>query len=371
MNENTLVGHEVHSHSDLRVDEPAYDNETMQLRAVRLDEQGQVLPTDASPEIEAQIREYYAEVRRQLLEGLHSNLEGLNMERITSYLNSRGLETNSIVLILDDEDYALYEKRHAALIKTPPSDKYGSFTPGADIVAIHRNLKDEEKFGPGITEYRVVHEFTHASARNTSFSYIVTENVGDEPDITILPERSGQISGSANAPGKMVGSYLEEGFSDNVAQDYVHEVLELPGGFGENSPRYITTDEGVLEIPSSVQHDGDGNKENVASLGLGLLFRADSTLFDSFVKGRTDPEGLVEVEDKIKAIGIACNDPRLYDDLQACTPNMTTFCDATMKLVWLLDSDAAIEWQSMGGHDGGQDDEGLEEEGAIRGGETG
>ncbi len=292
-------------------------------------------------------------------ETLTSKEDGLDMARAREFIELLGLSPDAQIFILDDDDYAIYEERFAALLNTAMSEREGSYAPSANIVAVHRDRALEERFGPAITEYRLIHELAHASAKGQSYLYTANDEAGK--DIEIMPGRVGYLTVVAGNREEFSGSYLEEGFADMIAWQYVVEA-GITAGFGDNTePLVLSTMDGVVEVSVDMQIDGDATKAAVATTGLRLLFKEDPTLLESFIAARNDPKAAKEVAVKITNIGQKIGYPTLYRDIWKCGIGLDDFIDTTRKIVLAIDPALAAQWDERdfaSENDGDEDEEG-------------
>ncbi len=299
----------------------------------------------AAPHEEAvsAVREQLGELRTELVEGLESREEGLHIERARDFLRSMGLRADAEILVLDDNDFEEFSARWEQSFGGF-HDAEGAYTPGANVIAVHRNQELEEQFGPDIIEYMLVHELAHASPEQEVYSYTVS---GNQEDITVRAGlgRTGQTFTSPSDPDTIRGGYIEEAFADVIAQLYARNVLHREHGFAlSDEPGIVQTPGGPIELPADYLLGEHAGKQAVASLGLHFLLEQNPTLMDSLVKARREPRGLQEVATKIGQLGRKAGQPDLYRQMTMTNYDAASFTAMTRTIVDLLSPATAAQW---------------------------
>lgn len=338
------VEHDTHRHSHATYDLQRYD-------PANPDQPGQ-----AHEAAEALIREHLAQIKAEAMEGLETNNEGIEIQRAHDFLEPLGLKVDADILLLDPEQFTEFYDRIQKSMGFTQHEGHGGYVPLLNVVVVKRDAALEERHGPEVTEYFLMHEMAHASTHIEVARYS-TDEEGDGTDAQVTIARSGQVVTTPEAPNEPIGLYLEEGFADTIAQNYLHTELNKPNGFADDdTPTY--RDE--VEIPASYIIDGRVGPQAVAAVGVGVLIERDPTILDSLVKARNDPEGLQEVEEKIRAIGQDIERDELYDYLSKARTEWE-FADKTRTMTEMVAPDRVAEWDerrdAIDAQENGYDDE--------------
>lgn len=308
------------------------------------------LPTTPTPEVNEALAEQFKEVRGQLLEGLESNTEGLNIERARNFVKRFGLRADTEVWVLDEKNYEEFTTRRNQF-GIPGGEDHGCYLPAVDMIVVKRDAEYEADLGSEFIEYAIVHELAHASADEEVVAYSVSGS-GEDIHVAADVSRAGQVVLGTNEAGapEYRGSYLEEGFADMVAKLYARNELDLPHGFGtDDNPDPVPVDIGddkPIELPSELLNGEAAGRETVAVLGLMYLVDKDPSLMISLVKARRSAEGLREVANKISVIGQEAGRPQLYSEIQNAGGTPEGFVRVTRMIVEVTQPDIAAAWDT-------------------------
>ncbi len=159
--------------------------------------------------------EKWGRIRREVLE-LPQNIEGLNVERISGFMSSLGMESKPLVF-LDRETIpslaAIYEKYNYD-ISVDDFGMEGFYEPHSNLVIVFRDKVREKLNGFIATEGIAVHELFHGS---THYRGIVNEE-GDNFRARV---------GHAVNGGEGFGDFFEEGGADYYRHQYLHQYMAI------------------------------------------------------------------------------------------------------------------------------------------------
>lgn len=265
----------------------------------------------------------WAELRAKILETIPNRTEGLDTERVNSFMSSLGLSANEYRVLYDEDIPRLRE-----LLQPSGMDGLASFTglksgvflQHINLAFIKRQSEVEQVNGLVYTEGMIIHELAHQSGYMPL--HVKTERGFNTPRVGFGTLRT--------------GAFLEEGFADLLRGKYLTQAT-MPDNvkqqilakfrLAEDTPldkevRLTKEIKGeyfrfFYRVP--IRHlflSSSGETQTVASGiaagGLELLCQKDPGLFDALLAARGgDIERLREIPKRINAIS-----PGLYPVLQ-------------------------------------------------------
>lgn len=264
------------------------------------------------------------EVRKKLLKKFPiEEVEGLNLNRVESFMTDLGLEIKPYIII-DREDLRRvkrtmkpYDFLGGILYKR--KNNIGIYNTPLGISIILRDPEDEELNGSIFTEGMIVHELGHSSSQHQDL-------VQTKPN-SFQTSRVGFYF-----PGKRGSSgFIEEGFADMIRARYVaknatrSEVQHLVAAVAARGFRQVRIEDTIplgleggplFPIPLKYFYVGKDalsstTGSSFAGYAIELLCKKIPTLEKSMVLGRTSVEGLREIARLINGVS-----PGLYQRLQ-------------------------------------------------------
>jgi hypothetical protein len=313
----------------------------LRLTYVRRTEAGDMQPEQADPERIQQAQEALNGIRSELLEGLESDVSGLDIERARSFLESRELSVTATTLVLGEDDFSRLSERARRLIPGI-GDPEGFYLPGVEIVAVRRSKQKEEQYGIAFIEYCLVHEWAHASAGEGAEFQMYTDDTEDGGSLVLYPLRFGQVTSTLGNGIQAEGWYAEEGFADEIAFEYCRDVLDQPDGFSTSDDAIIMENEGrpVVLDPKYMIGESAG-KQGLARLGIDMILFRQPDIMRAMTQARRGQAGLEEFTrlmtdlDPEGAVRVA---------MDRTTPDSASFARTTRKLAEHLVPELAEDW---------------------------
>lgn len=273
----------------------------------------------------------FSEARKQIFEKFPSNLEGLDINRVYTFLDQLELRRSPLVVINKEQRHELVEFINAtAGIKIGEEmEPHGVYEPTLDIAFVFRDEEKEKDNGTEFTESIIAHELAHSSSIHTDMSAVMDYSINN---LGVTRPRVGQLMTfpSAADPKEATrsGTFLEEGFAEYIRGRYISEILGLPGGLSGLNQRTldkIKWRDYHLSIPSKyVYREGKDQVAIIASSAAGasleLLMEQDPDLLPAMIKARKNVDGLREVTTRVNGI-----EPGLYKKLRDDFNSEATF----------------------------------------------
>ncbi len=159
-------------------------------------------------------KEALAWIRHNMLEGLQSQTEGLNIKRIESFMQEEGLEVKPYFLVAEEYIDTIVERvGHTGFLYNWAGPKVqGAYLEELDVVLVKRLKQNESYAGPIFTEGILIHELAHASSLwygcIKSPQGVCTARIG------------------FHVTNKSEMSQLEEGFADSLRARYMRRYLD-------------------------------------------------------------------------------------------------------------------------------------------------
>lgn len=278
---------------------------------VHIDKEGKPLSPDESAE--AKLSADRAALIEDL-EALPEDREGLNINRVESFIRGLGLEIKPMLVLNKEhlgELQAVYVKngekslaKCIAAVKDGKIDRRGQYEALSDRVLIIRDPQLEAENGAEYTEAIIVHELAHAS--NSYFTERYTKRGLLRKKVNSRPARVGlRLASDSRDKG-----FLEEGWACLIQMKYAREVLGARGGFGDGKPLFWGED-----LPPEYYYTKNGKRWEIPyahlAYAMQLLTEREPRLFDAMKRARTDTEGLRDVAKLIEGIR-----PGLYKQLR-------------------------------------------------------
>ncbi len=273
----------------------------------------QFSPVEMPDEKETELIAFLGEAQRKLIEQFPSDEEGLNLDRVNSFMDSLGLRIAPAVQLWSERSPALFEAISEATGLEESREQSGVYYAELDTAFVFRDRELEARNGSEFTESLLVHELAHGSSQHDSLRGVVRGS-----SISAVTPRLGQSVQPIDEGRK--GVFIEEGFAEYVRGRYVTEVLGRTHGFADmpNEVSIATNprDNFQVSVPSKYLHktaDGSPNVVTASYAGAAMdsLISRDPLLLPALVRARHDVDGLKEVAARIDAI-----DPGLYKKLR-------------------------------------------------------
>lgn len=279
--------------------------------------------TPASEAVSGAVQTELLRRRAAVLE-LPSHEDGLNMERVNLYRQAMGAPQKPI-RVLSPEDYATAMN----IADNPDSDEsthgQGDFLPLLDVIIVKRDLDEEQIYGPGITESRLIHEQAHSSGR-TPLTQLEIKKSSHRSGLGVRKATKTQITSIEPARAGFMtlqgtqkrGLLLEEMYPEFERGQYVTEQLGMPNGFikPEHAQTGIAAVFNKYTFPGT-HEDGSANATiaagSVGAATLELLVSHDPELIDVIRSHRQSPDEL----DAAVGSHIDAEIPGLYGEMQA------------------------------------------------------
>lgn len=272
------------------------------------------------------------------------NEAGLDVPRITSFLNRYGLITKPFVGVDEAGKKAINE-----VLNCPDkTTQLAGYVPNLDFIYVLRGSREAAQ-SPEVSEANIVHEQFHS---NQSFQNILTyKGESSQSRIGYYMLRNGfvvhmqsfgnttEVERSAQIPqNRKYGNYFEEGGAQFMQHLYVTKELGLSNGFLDRSdPQEINekVDESTSAsylLPGSYLSSANGeliwHNSAHAAFGLQLLVAKDPAIFRAMLEARSTTAGLREFAGRIAALGHG-----IYRSLSECTYGQTQFAEATHYII--------------------------------------
>ncbi len=278
-------------------------------------------------------------VKKEILESVPSETEGLNLKRVDNFMKSLGLPVRDYVLFNDEKS-----KISESIIEIFKKQKYDydkdaySFDWAAmcsndlDLIFVKRDKEEEIPNKHVDTEALLVHELAHGSS---GFSGCVVDKEDNSIDSNtnkkkvIMPRLGFSIGKSFDSK---MGDFLEEGFADMLAGKYYKENMDVSvkqkllkifkHKYGDSHFFNFSTNtrSGLKNLPIPMHH-GYLSSDNstqfsyritaMSAFGLELLCAKSPGLFDAMIEARADVNKLRYVIKTIDKIS-----PGLYPELR-------------------------------------------------------
>lgn len=289
----------------------------------------------------ADIREIVTDVH----ESVPNIIEGLNLQRIDSYMQKWGEVSTSPVLYIDEDGVG---KLHRALLdhgmksnQVNQSDRFGEYWPVLDLIYIKRMRELEEANGVELTEAFSVHERIHRASQYPSLYLNMTEKTRK------MSKRTGL---SVNGDDKVKrGTYLEEGLAQLGSIYYLISEAGLPAGTLGGAGVMQSYEFGKLVMPRKYGYRSASGSYSIppssaAAYGLELLCTEDPSLLPLLIKSRGDISLISEIIARLNQIN-----PKLYSQLRTLEYSAAGFGAGTSYIIGTLfdgDQSAAADLSS-------------------------
>jgi len=295
-------------------DLPEKDRETIKVN--RPAEEGRESNFQLPAGMTTEMPEKFKLLRERIRREIPDRREGLNTPRVEDFVRSQGLSLSEY-LIFDEES----SKQLSSILTSEgfrPVDVEhlgGRHYPELQLCTIRRFKEYEEVGGPINIERNMVHELAHASSAYNLY----LEDGGYH----------GMRVGFSSDKGEGTGYFLEEGFAEMLAAEYVKQNVstadedKMAETLGSDA-RFdsldivaeIRNEKGETMYKLPLKYFLLGTKSHAMSSPAGfameMLCKQNPKLWPAIIKSRTSAEGLREVARNINEI-----DPSLYEKLRA------------------------------------------------------
>jgi hypothetical protein len=244
-----------------------------------------------------------AALRGAILSDVPHDNSGLDIERVTQFMQSYGLDMHPFITIASEHLPKLEE--HLFLPVGKDGEIGGAHYASIDFAYITRFAEIEKTNGTVLTEGKIIHEQSHANTTHKKFLYIVKE----DGTIELMRLRMGfKVNTSGDTDQ---GAFFEEGFAATMQSLYILKNCG-PQGLSRWSGAQTmrAADNKPYKMPRSYfSHEseddtmGSPNSASLAAFGIELLIAKDPLIFDAMLAARTSSEGLIEFAQRIEALG--------------------------------------------------------------------
>lgn len=235
------------------------------------------------------------ERKNELLETLANTTEGINLDRVKTYITSRGFRIAPFRL-LNEADTRRAERMGEI------EGVNAGYKASYDVVLVPRHPKIEAINGPELTESILVHEFSHGA--NEYHDLVYVEEAGTSERV-ILHSRSRHRVYDCHENQR--GRLIEEANAERERGKYVEDVLKRPFGFTKDVLRSRFYYEGGAAVDARYtvrRIDGKPYviSESFGAQALDLLCRLDPGLEQDLDLSRKSVEGLRNVAKRLNRI---------------------------------------------------------------------
>ena len=259
----------------------------------------------ASSDLNEAFKSQFTRIREKILEKFLSKTEGINIERINSFFESKKLRTPSLLFVEEKDLPALLEEVNTRLGSdiTLEGDN-GIYVPELDLAIVKRKGRAEALNSSFHSEMIAVHEIAHGTSQFRDFYFTRTESGRYDPQLL----RTGfQIHDDTRW-----GAFFEEAFADYMCSEYalanipedrwqdlaqdIEEIVQNHEPIQKNTSLLQDSPHGIIEVPAIYTIKVDGGVGMTASAYAGsaiyLLKRIEPGIENVLIQSRGSVEGL-------------------------------------------------------------------------------
>lgn len=248
--------------------------------------------------------------REDLLKGVESNTEGLNMGRCNAFLASNGFTPKEALFFFESEYQTIRDRLQAAGFERfhDFSDNSNAvYYPELNLCFVNRDSEMETLNSPVYTEGLYIHEQFHASSGYNAFRY---EKTGPDSRSVHVPrlgfslrtekENKGFFWEEAFADwykGQYVGRYLDE---EHKAKIWQRIIPDKPGRSFEQTSAKVTTSGGDYTVPFpylywAAEGSPSFSISSIPAAALENIIQAHPEVMEAMLTARTDVDKLREL----------------------------------------------------------------------------
>ncbi len=274
-------------------------------------------------------RSWIIEDKQRLIDRFPSDMTGLNIRRIRTFLDDMGFRRTDVIVVRNEQRGEVL-RMLIDMKRLPGADTgHGFYVPDLDLSFVFRDRDLEEKNGAEFTESAIVHEKAHASSESRDIHILNKAGL----EYTSLP-RIGLSECSLQDDNRTTGLFWEEAFAEFVRSKYITDVLARPNGLCNwngyrdgplslvPSKYFVLPGWGLPAVVSS----------SYAGAALDRLIAKDPEIFPALLRGRRDVTGIREVARRIDAL----TRPGTYEEISQQFNSLGSFEDGLVMICSLL-----------------------------------